>query len=64
MESCRVWYGRELLALAKEDPTIVALDADLSRSTMSTFIEQELPQQFFEIGIAEQNMVGIAADWR
>lgn len=61
MESSRVWYGRELLALAKEDPTIVALDADLSRSTMSTFIEQELPRQFFEIGIAEQNMVGIAA---
>lgn len=61
MESSRVWYGRELLALAKEDPTIVALDADLCRSTMSTYIEEELPQQFFEIGIAEQNMLGIAA---
>jgi transketolase len=61
VESCRVWYGRELLALAKEDLSIVALDADLCRSTMSTYIEEELPQQFFEIGIAEQNMLGIAA---
>lgn len=61
MESSRVWYGKELLALAKQDQSIVALDADLCRSTMSTYIEEELPRQFFEIGIAEQNMLGIAA---
>jgi transketolase len=61
MESCRVWYGKELLAQARKDNSIVALDADLSRSTMSTYIEQELPEQFFEIGIAEQNMLGISA---
>lgn len=60
MESCRSWYGKELLALAKKNNSILALDADLSRSTMSVYIEEELPQQFFEIGIAEQNMVGIA----
>ncbi len=61
MESCRTWYGRALLELARCDPTIVALDADLSKSTMSTYIEQELPERFIEVGIAEQNMVGIAA---
>lgn len=61
MESCRTWYGRELLKLARRDPTIVALDADLSKSTMSTYIEQELPERFIEVGIAEQNMAGIAA---
>lgn len=61
VESCRVWYGKELLELAQKDPCIVALDADLSKSTMSTYIETELPQQYFEIGIAEQNMLGIAA---
>lgn len=61
MESCRVWYGKELLELAKYDQNIVALDADLSKSTMSTYIEQDLPEQYFEMGIAEQNMVGIAA---
>ncbi len=60
MESCRAWYGKELLKQAKRDQSIVALDADLSRSTMSCYIEEELPQQFYEIGIAEQNMIGIA----
>jgi transketolase len=61
MGSCRTWYGKELLAMAKKDSSIIALDADLSRSTMSTYVGEELPQQFLEIGIAEQNMLGIAA---
>jgi transketolase len=60
VESCRVWYGKALLETAKNDRRIVALDADLCRSTMSTYIQEELPEQYFEIGIAEQNMVGIA----
>jgi transketolase len=61
VESCRTWYGRALLELARRDPAIVALDADLSKSTMSTYIEQEFPERFIEVGIAEQDMVGIAA---
>jgi len=61
VESCRTWYGKALLELARRDPTIVALDADLSKSTMSTYIEQEFPERFIEVGIAEQDMIGIAA---
>ncbi|TCL61785.1 transketolase [Hydrogenispora ethanolica] len=61
MESSRVWYGRELLAQAKKDDRIVALDADLSKSTMSMYVEEELPDRYFEVGIAEQNLLGISA---
>lgn len=61
MESCRHWYGQTLLELATQDSSIVALDADLSRSTMSTLVERKLPERFIEVGIAEQNMAGIAA---
>jgi transketolase len=39
----------------------VVLDSDLSRSTMTAFFAREFPERFFECGIAEQNMVGIAA---
>jgi transketolase len=61
LESCRHWYGQTLLELARQDPSVVALDADLSKSTMSTLIEREFPDRFIEVGIAEQNMAGIAA---
>ena len=54
-------YGEELLALGTEDNRIVVLDADLSKSTMSTLFEQAYPDRFFEMGIAEQNMLSTAA---
>lgn len=57
----RTAYGEELLSLARENENIVALDADLSASTMSCFLEAEYPERFFEMGIAEQNMVSTAA---
>ena len=60
-ESLREAYGRELVKIAKEDDRIVALDADLCGSTMSKYLEQEMPERFFEMGIAEQNMVSVAA---
>jgi transketolase len=53
-------YGNVLLELAKENPEIVVLDADLCKSTMTCLIEKELPQQYFEMGIGEQNMMSIA----
>lgn len=53
-------YGNVLLELAKENPEIVVLDADLCKSTMTSLIEKELPQQYFEMGIGEQNMMSIA----
>jgi len=57
----RETYGKTLVELGKENPDIVVLDADLSPSTMTRFFAREFPDRFFDCGIAEQNMVGIAA---
>jgi len=57
----RETYGKTLVELGKENPDIVVLDADLSPSTMTHFFAREFPNRFFDCGIAEQNMVGIAA---
>lgn len=54
-------FGKALAELAKENPNIVVCDADLSKSTMTTYFAQEFPERFFSCGIAEANMVGIAA---
>jgi len=59
--SLRETYGKTLVELGKENPDIVVLDADLSRSTMTYFFASEFPHRFFDCGIAEQNMVSIAA---
>lgn len=61
MESTRVAYGKTLLELGKENPNIVVLDADLSGSTQTKFFAKEFPDRFFNMGIAEQNMIGVAA---
>jgi transketolase len=54
-------YGKTLVDLGRENPDIVVLDADLSPSTMTGYFKKEFPERFFEVGIAEQNMIGIAA---
>jgi len=59
--SIREAYGKTLVELGRENPDIVVLDADLSRSTMTHLFAHEFPERFFDCGIAEQNMVGIAA---
>ena len=59
--SLRETYGETLVELGRENQNIVVLDADLSRSTMTQFFAREFPDRFFDCGIAEQNMVGIAA---
>ncbi len=59
--SLRDTYGQTLVELGRENPDIVVLDADLSRSTMTQYFAREFPNRFFDCGIAEQNMVGIAA---
>ncbi|MFQ5924581.1 MAG: transketolase family protein [Dehalococcoidia bacterium] len=59
--STREAYGNALVELGKENKDIVVLDADLSRSTMTRFFAREFPERFFDCGIAEQNMMGIAA---
>ena len=59
--SAREAYGRTLVELGRENKNIVVLDADLSRSTMTSFFAREFPDRFFNCGVAEQNMMGIAA---
>jgi transketolase len=59
--SLREAYGQTLLELGLENPDIVVLDADLSRSTMTHLFAEKLPERFFDCGIAEQNMISIAA---
>ena len=59
--STREAYGRTLVTLGRENPDIVVLDADLAKSTMTLYFAREFPQRFFDCGIAEQNMIGIAA---
>jgi transketolase len=53
-------YGKTLVELGHQNPDIVVLDADLSPSTMTHYFKKEFPERFFEVGIAEQNMIGIA----
>ncbi len=59
--SLREAYGKTLIELGKANPNIVVLDADLSPSTMTRYFREEFPDRFFDCGIAEQNMIGIAA---
>jgi len=54
-------YGQTLLRLGREDSRIVALDADLSGSTKTSLFAKEFPDRFFNAGIAEANMIGMAA---
>ncbi len=59
--SLRETYGKTLVELGKENRDIVVLDADLAPSTMTKYFAAAFPERFFEVGIAEQNMIGIAA---
>ena len=54
-------YGEALLELGKENEQVVVLDADLSTATKTNMFAKEFPQRFFDMGIAEQNMLGVAA---
>lgn len=57
----RLAYGETLVELGKKDKRIVVLDADLRKSTMTYLFQQVFPERYFEMGIAEQNMVSFAA---
>ena len=54
-------YGRVLCELADADPRIVALTADLARSTKIGVLQDKYPERVFNVGIAEQDLFGIAA---
>lgn len=54
-------FGKTLAKLGAENPNIVVCDADLSKSTYTSFFAKDFPDRFFECGIAEANMVSIGA---
>ncbi|NMA21620.1 MAG: transketolase family protein [Lentisphaerae bacterium] len=60
-ESLRKAYGNTLVKLGATYLDIVALEADLGKSTMSYLFKEAYPERFFEMGIAEQNMMSTAA---
>lgn len=57
----RTAYGEELVALGKENKNVVVLEADLGKSTMSNLFQAAFPERYFEMGIAEQDMLSTAA---
>lgn len=57
----RAAYGKALVELAGQYPELVVLDADLSGSTMSGSFAKAYPDRFYNMGIAEGNMIGVAA---
>jgi len=61
MKATRDAYGETLVELGRENPGICVLDADLSSSTKTSMFAKAFPDRFFNAGIAEANMMGIAA---
>ncbi|MFH1387256.1 MAG: transketolase family protein [bacterium] len=61
MIATRDAYGKTLAELGKTNPNIVVLDADLSASTKTINFAKLFPERFFDMGIAEQDMIGTAA---
>jgi transketolase len=57
----RMAFGKTLVELGEENEKIVVLDADTATSTLVTFFRDRFPERFVAVGIAEQNMIGIAA---
>jgi len=54
-------YGKGLVELGKMNPDIIVLTGDLTESTRTHWFKEQFPKRFIEIGVAEQNMMGIAA---
>jgi transketolase len=59
-KSQRQVWGETLVNLAKNDERCIVLDDDLANSTQAALVATEVPESFIEVGIAEQNMVGMA----
>lgn len=54
-------YGEALIELGEKNKDILALDADLAGSTRTARFGKKFPERFFDLGVAEQNMMGVAA---
>ena len=60
-KATRQSYGEELANLGEKNNKVVVLDADLSAATKTSIFAKKFPDRFFDMGIAEQNMIGTAA---
>ena len=60
-KASRAAFGEFLQEFGAKNPRIVALDADLSKSTQTQHFAKKFPDRFFNMGIAEANMIGVAA---
>ncbi len=60
-KSIRVAYGESLVKLGAENEKVVVLDADLAQATMTNGFKSAYPDRFYDCGIAEANMMGVAA---
>lgn len=60
MIATRDAYGKALVDAGRKDENIVVLDADLSKSTQTQYFAKEFPHRFFQMGIAEANMLDVA----
>jgi transketolase len=61
MIATRDAYGKVLAEIGKENPNVVVLDADLAVSTKTSVFAKVFPERFFDMGVAEQDMIGTAA---
>jgi transketolase len=61
MAELREVFGKALLELGKKNNKVIVLDGDLSNATKTAYFAKEFPDRFIQCGIAEQNMVGVAA---
>ncbi len=60
-KASRLAFGEALAEVGAKNQNVVALDADLAKSTMSKIFADQFPERFFEMGIQEANMIGVAA---
>ena len=61
LKATRESYGEKLAELGEKNKDIVVLDADLSKTTKTEIFAKKFPDRFFNVGIAEQDLMGTAA---
>ena len=60
-KATRQSYGEALVEIGRENNNVVVLDADLAGATKTNIFAKEFPERFFDMGIAEQDMIATAA---
>lgn len=61
IKAVREAFGKSLVEVGKENKDVVVLDADLATSSKVDYFAKEFPSRYFQMGVAEQNMMGVAA---